>query len=247
MLRIKTNYGIFGHEVIWFAAGIYDRAQYEAQITYFRQHRLAIPAEYTVQAERFFTLFLDLARAEEQILARFSKTVRNEIGRAEREHVEIARVADTASAGPFVERHREFAARKHLGKSISQKQLQSSEQNWRLYTAKLGEVWLADLLLLSDEKRLRQWIAISNLDHASRPLIGYASKSLVWRSIQEARGEGFEIYDFGGIIKEESDPRYGITMYKKAFGGYEVEESNALVIPNQLFRKAYALLQKARD
>ena len=246
MLRIKTSYGLFRHEVIWFATGRYDPAQYGAQITYFRQHQLEIPIGYIVQAEPFFTLFLDLAYSEEKIFAGFSKTVRNEIGRAERENVGITRIDDFRKAEAFVERHRGFAARKNLGKSMTRQQLESTDKHWRLYTAALGHTWLADLLLLSDEHRARQWIAISNLDHPSRPLIGYASKSLVWRSIQDARSEGLKIYDFGGIVKDERDLRHGITIYKKAFGGYEVEEGNALVIPNALLRRAYMLLKKVR-
>jgi len=246
MLTIKTNYGFLRHEVVWFASGQYHPAQYRAQVTYFRQHQLEIPADYIVQSEPFFTLFLDLAGSEEEILAGFTKTVRNEIGRAEREGVGIVRIDDSRRAEPFVERHRWFAARKNLGESITGQQLLSTDKHWRLYTASIGDVWLADLLLLTDEHRARQWIAISNLDHPSRPLIGYASKSLVWRSIREAHSEGLKVYDFGGIVKDERDPRHGITIYKKAFGGYEVEESNALVIPNRLLRRAYVLLKRVR-
>jgi lipid II:glycine glycyltransferase (peptidoglycan interpeptide bridge formation enzyme) len=247
MLRIKKSFGFLRHEVIWFATGTYSRQAFPANITYFRQHRIEMPSEYIVHNEPFCTLFLDLRNSEEHIWRGFTKTVRNEIGRAERERIQISGIEEASKAQPFLSRHKWFASRKHLGKPLAAGQLRAINNNWVLYTATLDNEWLADLLMLKDEARVRQWIAISNLDYRSRPLVGYASKSLVWRSIRDARSGGHEIYDFGGVVNDQNDPRYGITLYKQAFGGSPVKESNSLVVPNRALRHAYLTFLKVRQ
>ena len=246
-MTVRTSHGFLRHEVVWFAIGQYDCHRFPAHITYFRQHKLSIPSEFAVTSEPFHTLQLDLGKNSDALFSGFTKTIRNEIRRAERESIRISREQQfSPGISGFIARQRQFNQRKHLGAPMSEKQFQQVDGNWRLYSAHLGESWLADLLLLHDENRIRQWIAISNLDYESRAMAGYASKSLVWQSITDAQRDNFSIYDFGGIVPDENDARFGITAYKRAFGGEEVQESNAVVISNAFWRVGYKALNRLR-
>lgn len=239
MIKIrKRKFGI-SHDVIWFASGEYTLKKYNALITYFRQHTMALPAKYIVQSEVFYTLIIDLLQDRDIIFKNIAKNTRYEIERAEREGIAVTRYDELCEEFThFLVQHSIFNNHKHLGQSLTQSQLAS--HNLLLYKAALPDgTWLSYLLLTRDEERIRVWVFINNLELTSRSLVGYASRRLIWESICDAQDMGLRLYDFGGIVLDEQDPLYGVTRFKKAFGGELAEEKNSLVIPNPVIRALY--------
>lgn len=235
----------YSRDVVWFASGEYSTSRFRARVTYLRQHSMDIPLELIVSDERFYTLFLDLSHDVDDLKSRFTKTFRYDINRSRKEAITHLRQEIGGEGGEaFVERHRAFNLKKGLGRSLTTVDLMRLKGSLRLYSAFKGEEPLADILLISDGFRARQWVVVNNTNHPSRNLVGYASKALVWESIQDAKASNHQIYDFGGIVLDENDPRHGITEYKRSFGGRLVEERNTLVVRNRVDRAVYGWLRK---
>jgi lipid II:glycine glycyltransferase (peptidoglycan interpeptide bridge formation enzyme) len=241
MINIRKNKFLISRCVTWFASGEYIREKHSALITYFRQHTMKFPIAYVVQSEPFYTLIIDLLQNREVIHKNIAKNTRYEIERAEREGIVVNRYDELSKEFKhFLEQHAIFNNYKKLGQSLTQDQLTS--HHLTLYKATLPDgTWLSYLLLTSDEERIRVWVFINNLELASRTLVGYASRRLIWASICDAQDSGLRLYDFGGVVIDERDPLYGVTRFKKSFGGNLVEERNSLVIPNPIIRTAYRM------
>ena len=253
VLKIRTSLYFLNHETVWFASGDYDPKLYPADVTYFRQHRLSIPRKFVMSSEPFSTLFLDLSTGD--LWKGLSWTTRYDVNRGAREGIRfVESQKGTSSIVEFCQRHRIFSKAKSLAKGLLPhnkvllpRDLERVKEHWSLNSAFMKDIWLADLLVIHDDDRARLWVITNNLDHNPRSIVGYASKSLVWRSICDAKTKGFGIYDFGGVILDENDPRYGVTRFKQSFGGYVVTEKNSIVVYNPIFRIGYRIASRLKD
>lgn len=221
MLRIPHPRPAWRHEVVWFADGEYDPGRFAADSTYFRQHRLALPAEIVVWNEPFDTLHLDLTRDLDPLLGHTSSTVRRHIRPSSREHICVRTDESQASVLLLIARQTEFNRRKHLGEPPSRALFVRHQGHYLLYSVHQGEVWLGH----------------------DRTLVGYASRAMMWHSFCDTKGRGMSVYDFGGILRDETHPAYGVTFFKEAFGGEHVREWNSLVIPCAARRALYRLFR----
>ena len=207
-----------------------------------------------MSSEPFSTLFLELSTGD--LVKGLSWTTRYDISRGARDGIRfVESQKDTSSIAGFCQRHSIFTKAKSLGKSkallplnkgLLPRDLEAVKAHWSLNSAFMKDIWLADLLVIHDDDRTRMWIITNNLDYNPRSIVGYASKSLVWRSICDAKTKGFAFYDFGGVILDENDPRYGITRFKRSFGGYLVTEENSIVAPNPIVRVGYQIASRVR-
>lgn len=243
-LRIQLADRPIRREVVWFASGGYSREDYPADITLFRQHDVNLPTEAVVDDHEFVTMILDLGQPIPVLEESLATTTRYEIRRARREGVTIRKEARDFDA--FLERHRRFNRAKRLGAALDREQIARCRGNVRLYSAWRATDWFADLLLIHDDARIRQWVMVNDFTSTDRAILGYASRLLVWHSIELAKAEGFARYDFGGIVREPSDPRHGITRFKASFGGSELVERDSIVIPSRALRNAFRLLRATR-
>jgi hypothetical protein len=254
VLKIRKSVYFLNHETVWFASGDYDPKLYPADVTYFRQHRLSIPRKFVMISEPFSTLFLELSTGD--LVKGLSTTTRYHLNRGAREGIRfVESQKDTSSIAEFCQRHSIFTKGKSLGKSKAllprnkgtlPRDLEPVKEHWSLNSAFIKDIWLADLLVIYSDDRARLWVITNNLDYNPRSIVGDASKSLVWRSICDAKTKGFAIYDFGGVILDENDPRYGVTRFKRSFGGYLVTEENSIVVPNPIFRAGYQIASSIR-
>lgn len=243
MIKIRNKHFGLSHDVIWFASGKFDPIYYDALITYFRQHTMDLPPEYVVYSESINTLLFDLSQDRDVLYKNVAKNSRYEIERALREGIIVTRYENWSDeVALFLERHAAFHKQKHYGEAVKQSQLNGHK--WLLYEAEQAGVWLSYMLLTRDEERIRMWVFINNLEFDKRALIGFASRRLVWQSICDAQDMGLRFYDIGGVVLDEQDSRYGVTKFKKSFGGNLVTEQNSLVITNPLVRAAYRAVCK---
>ena len=243
MIKIQNKHFGLSHDVIWFASGEFDPGCREALITYFRQHNLVLPQECVVRSEPFNTLVFDLSQDRDVLYKKVAKNCRYEIKRASREGIAVTRYEGWSDeVALFLERHAAFHEQKHYGEAVTKSQLNGHK--WSLYKAEQAGVWLSYLLLTCDEERIRMWVFINNLEFDNRAIVGFASRKIIWHSICDAQDMGLRLYDFGGIVLDEQDSRYGVTKFKRFFGGNLVTEQNSLVITNPLIRAAYRLACK---
>lgn len=85
-----------------------------------------------------------------------------------------------------------------------------------LFIAKYNGEAVSGIFLLHFKKRVFFWNATTN--SIGRDL--RANHLLVWDSIEWAKNNGFEIYDFGGIsTAEKKDLMFGVDEFKKSWGG----------------------------
>jgi hypothetical protein len=244
VVRIRKKRLGVTYDVTWFASGAFDPAAH-APVTYFRQHSLALPPEVVVQSEPFHTLVFDLSQEREVLYKKIAKNCRYEIERAGRERISVCRYQQwDDEVALFLERHALFHGAKHYGEPLGRNELEGHD--WTVYKAERDGTWLSYLLLTRDEERTRMWVFINNLDYEPRAMVGYASRKLVWHSICDAQEMGLKTYDFGGVVLDETDSRYGVTVFKRYFGGDPVTEYNSLVITPPLLRAGYRAMRGLR-
>jgi hypothetical protein len=185
--RVRLRGGPLSREIVWFAKGSYENGGYGAAVTLFVQHDLhLLPKHRVVHGERFHTLFLDLSSPLDVLERSMTGTIRYEIKRAVRDNIRVDELPRNESViEAFHARQSGFNRGKSIGRPIPVSALASSA-DWTLYSANRDGKWLADLLLISDGRRTRQWAAMSNSEMAGA-MVGYASRALVWRSICDAR------------------------------------------------------------
>jgi lipid II:glycine glycyltransferase (peptidoglycan interpeptide bridge formation enzyme) len=74
-----------------------------------------------------------------------------------------------------------------------------------------------------------------------------ASYLLFWETIREAKKRGYKYYNFGGIASkgDVEHPWFGITRFKKGFGGFEVNYPGTWDLPlNKFWYKLYTYGKK---
>ncbi|MDP4038866.1 MAG: peptidoglycan bridge formation glycyltransferase FemA/FemB family protein [bacterium] len=116
----------------------------------------------------------------------------------------------------------------------------------KLYMARVGEARVAGAIFY-DFNGTRYYAHAGAYQQINREV--KASVSLVWQAIIDAKEAGMKKFDLWGIVPSDkpNHPWAGISKFKKAFGGQQIEYLGTWDIPiNQLKYKAYNLYSKIR-
>ena len=193
------------------------------------------------------TLMLDLSQPEEQILAGMKKGRRYDIRLAERKGVS-ARKLGLEERDTFLQMLAETARRDRFRihpPAYYREMLEQFEDGAdgkpfvELWGAEYAGELLAINLVLFWGERMTYLHAASSSKH--RDVM--APAFLQWRVLNEAKRRGYKAYDLWGI----SEAWIGVTRFKKAFGGAEVNYVGSYELALQPFRyRIYALLQTLR-
>ena len=188
-------------------------------------------AEATSQAGGV-TLLLDLALSEEEMRMQMRKTTRYLIKGAEGLGIEIHRTADPRMMDEFhrlmnvTQRRQSFVP--HRTRYL-QTQFETfaprgmEELVWAKYQ---GDILAAAIVLSYGD-------TVSYVHGASIRTTVPVSYFLLWEIIKEAKKDGYRYFDFWGIAPTD-DPRhpwYGYSLFKKGFGGYQVNYAGAWDYP----------------
>lgn len=192
------------------------------------------------------TLILSLKPDLETLYSSVRKTARYLIKGAKAKNIKITTSTALSDFKDFEKLLIETASRqKFLPHTISYLKKQFSffaEKNIvKLYLAKNASQTLASAIILNYGKTAVYLHAASN--HLGRRL--GASQLLVWTAIEDAKNNGLEAFDFWGIAKDDNpnDPWYGITIFKKGFGGDVVPYPGSFIFPvNNLKYNLYRLI-----
>ncbi len=169
---------------------------------------------------------LDLDPTEDQLLSSMRKTTRYEIRKAEKDGVKITKTTDPKNLREFFNLYTATSKRQgfvpHTG--IQEEFEVFAKKNQAvLYIGKVNKETVAAALIL--------YYGNQAIYHHGASIYSKApvSSALQWEAIRDAKKRGMKVYNFWGIAPENSanHPWRGITLFKKGFGGRNIEYIHA--------------------
>ena len=169
---------------------------------------------------------LDLGPSEDAILAGMRKTVRYEIRHAEKDGIEVFSTTNPEYLKEFFALYAQTSTRQgfvpHTG-IREEFEVFTKKHQAVLYLGKAGGQTLSAAIIL--------YYGNQAIYHhgASVPSKLPVSSVIQWEAIREAKKRGMNVYNFWGIAPENSlkHPWRGITLFKKGFGGREINYIHA--------------------
>lgn len=184
-----------------------------------------VPASvHEVDAERCWVL--DLDKTEDELLMGMRKTTRYEIRRAQKMGVIVKKSADAKDLTYFQtlyratsQRHR-FVAHTAIAEEF---EIFAKEKKALLFLGFDGKKTVASAIILFYGN---QAIYHHGASVFSKVPVSYLVQ---WESIREAQKRGIKLYNFYGIAPDDkpNHPWRGITLFKKGFGGREINYIHA--------------------
>lgn len=183
------------------------------------------------------TWVLPLDKNEKQLLMGMRKNTRNLIRRAEREGIETVSGNSYDLIDIFMKMYRD-TAKKHSFVPFSERYINgeinsfSVDENGyaKVYLAKYGQEYIAGAVIVFWGNSAYYHHGASSSLHSKIP----ASYLLQWQVIKDAKSAGKKFYNFWGITKDENNkknPWYGLTLFKKGFGGERTDYLHAQDLP----------------
>lgn len=178
------------------------------------------------------TLYLDLSRDEDDLLAGMDRRTRYNVNLAGRKGVVVRVGNKLEDLRVFYGLLEATIERKHFlvhNLAYYEKVFQLFGPASAVLTAEYEGEALAAAFVLGFGKYAYYAHAASS---ATRRELKAANK-VVWEAIRWAKGAGFEIFDFWGIPRDPSprNPLHGVYTFKKGFGGETVEFAPAYDLP----------------
>ncbi|OGK17262.1 hypothetical protein A3D80_01410 [Candidatus Roizmanbacteria bacterium RIFCSPHIGHO2_02_FULL_40_13b] len=173
-----------------------------------------------------FTLQLDLSKSEEELLSEMRKNTRYEVRKAMNEGIRVEKSTDENSIRAFYDLQLQTAKR-HGFVPFSYPYLHEqfkvfAAQNMAyLYSAYHNDELLAKAYVIFYGNEAVYHFGASTPQGREHP----GAYLLQWEAIKEAKMRGMKHYNFWGIVHEhEKNHRfYGVSVFKRGFGGEEVE------------------------
>lgn len=184
----------------------------------------AKPSPMHILAET--TWLLPLKETEEKLLANMNKNHRNLINRCQRDGVRVEMRTDLEALKLFNDLHDETAKR-HKFHRFSRAYIEHEfcslveQGNAVIFLGYLPDGTLDAASIIIYFGNTASYRHAASLNQDKRLPTAYL---LQWKSIVEAKKRGMTLYNFWGIAPETASkdhPFYGITHYKKGFGGYQ--------------------------
>lgn len=185
------------------------------------------------------TVIVDITKNPEEILQGCKSNTRNEIRRAEREGVSFGYID---SLQEFVDYYNAFAVEKNLP-MITRNNVEKYGGNMIITKCMFEGKILSMHASLIDKETGRSSLlysaSIRLAEGVDRKLIGMANRYLHYQDFLAFKERGCVSYDFSGVCNDPNQPeKYNIGLFKKSFGGEEVDQESYSSYP---FLLAYAL------
>lgn len=173
---------------------------------------------------------LDIQKSDEELLHNMRKSTRYDINRAPKLGIQVVRSAKEDAVKDFLLLYEETAKRQRFVKHEGVREeyeVFSKEGNADVFLAYYQKNLVAGAVILYYKNQAIYHHGASRWSKVS------ASHYLQWCAIKEARWRGKTIYNFWGIAPEgmKRHPWQGITLFKKGFGGREVQYLHAHDMP----------------
>ncbi len=171
------------------------------------------------------TWLLDITKSEDEIFKEMRKTHRNLIRRAGKEGVEIVRGADEKYLKSFYEIHLETVSRHKFvpfSYDYIKEEISSFKDNDQIsiFSAKYKNEIISSAIIVFYGDQAFYHHGASSSKYSKIP----ASYLVLWEAIKEAEKRDKKIFNFYGIVENKpKHPWFGLSKFKKGFGGYKKE------------------------
>ena len=171
------------------------------------------------------TWLLDITKSEDEIFKEMRKTHRNLIRRAGRDGVEIVQSADEKYLKSFYEIHMETVRRHkfipfsydYIKKEVD---LFKNDDQINIFSAKYKNEIISSAIVVFYGNQAFYHHGASSSKYSKIP----ASYLVLWEAVKEAKKRNKKIFNFYGIVENKpKHPWFGLSKFKKGFGGYKKE------------------------
>jgi lipid II:glycine glycyltransferase (peptidoglycan interpeptide bridge formation enzyme) len=212
-----------------------------------------IPQKKQVQPRA--TLYLDLTRSLDDLLASFEEKTRYNIRLSAKKGVKVSRFQGIEGVEIFHNIYQETARRDNFlihPRSYYQKimEIMGPQQMARVFVAYLGDEPIAAVLVFCFGNRVWYMYGSSKSEH--REVM--PNHALHWEVIKWAKEKGYKLYDLWGIPAnpDPNHPLWGVYRFKKGFKGRQVNLIGACDLVYDplfynLFNKGLAWYQNLRS
>jgi len=180
------------------------------------------PAPTHVHAERTWNLSLE--PDEEALMQAMRKTTRWSVRKAVSEGVRVEISANSEDVELYRRLEEKTVKRKHFipySLEFEEKLFEvfAPEDQIAIFKGVWQDKVLCAAVVIFWQKQAFYYLGASSLEEPKIP----ASHLVQWEIIKEAKRRGCRLYNFWGIAStdDQSHPWWGITLFKKGFGGYE--------------------------
>lgn len=196
------------------------------------------PAPMHLHAE--LTNQLDIIKSEEELLASMRKGTRYEIKKAQKLGIRIKESKHEKDINTFYKLQLETARRQGFvpfSKKFLKEQFEvfAAENQAILYSSYFGKKLLAQAFIIFCGEEAVYHYGASTPDGREYP----GAYLIQWHAILEAKKRGVKRYNFWGVAREEGHRFANLSLFKRGFGGIDVEYLHAqdLVIsyPHYMF------------
>lgn len=174
------------------------------------------------------TWMLDLSKSEDELLAQMEKTHRYLIRRCEKEGVRVEKYINETALEQFNNIHDETAKRHHFhrfSKDYIEKEFKTFAPHDEVMVISgflpNGLIDSSSIIVFFGNMAAYRHGASLNLDNKLS-----TSYLVQWEAIKEAKRRGLKWYNFWGVVPAKAGknhPFYGITHFKKGFGGAQMD------------------------
>lgn len=196
----------------------------------------SIPAPMHLTAD--LTLQLDLTKDIETILKEMRKNTRYEIRQIEKKNISVTQSKNPEDIRTFFEQQLTLAKKHHFVPFsykflLEQFKTFAEDNNVILFSSFQGKKLLASAFIIFYNKEAVYHYGISTADNHRLP----GSYACQWAAIKETKKRGCTKYNFWGIApKEEKHHRFaGVSLFKRGFGGQEIDYLPAYDIPTSFW------------
>jgi hypothetical protein len=223
MIVIKKYKGGLKAKEIWFSSKV--NLLNCLSITVYKQLDLEIKSIGFFFKKVFFTLHSDLTLSEDEVVKKFSSTIRNEIKRSEREG-SVFNFSEQKES--FISLYNDFAKQREIA-LLTIERLAELNSNLILTSTSMDGTIIAvhSYLVDYDLKKVRLLHSGTQRfsEELDRNMIARSNKFLHYMDMLQFKRDGFQIYDWGGIAFNTQDKGLqGINKFKESFGGKLVKQ-----------------------
>jgi hypothetical protein len=196
-------------------------------ITVYKQVDFKVKSSFFFYEKLFYTLYSNLNIPKEEIIKKFSSTIRNEINRSEKEGCIFN---SSESKANFISIYNDFAKQRGIA-GLTIEKLSELNGNLRLTSASMSGMITAvhSYLVDNDLKRVRLLHSGTQRfsEELDRNMIARSNKFLHYMDLIQFKQEGFLVYDWGGIAIDTHDLGLkGINKFKESFGGELIKQKD---------------------
>ncbi len=187
-------------------------------INIFKKQKFRNAPIHLVNPER--TWILDISQSEENLLKNMKKSTRYEVRRIKKMGIDVKMGNKKEDLDIFWELHTETVKRQKFipfPKKNTEIELDVYKENCQIFSAKLNNKFMSSSVILFDNNSAYYHQGASLYSKAP---VSYAT---IWEAILEAKNRGCKNFNFWGVVgdNEKSHPWYGLSRFKKGFGGNE--------------------------